>query len=264
MNQAVHRACACSGFACVILFLLGFWVVAGFVPPPSPANPAIQTAWAFHRNQNEIRAGMIISGFAAALLGPWVAAISVHLRRIEGRYSPLAQLQLGFGMLLVLEFIFPMMIWQTATFRADRSSESVQLLNDLAWIPFEAVTSTAVIQCVAIGVAILSDRRDRPVFPRWVAYLNFWVALAFAGGTLNVFFKSGPLAWPGVIAWWIPLAAFPVWLVTMTVQMLRRTTTMVADDGSRPTDPAIAALAAELAEVRHELALVRRTATGPG
>ena len=29
--------------------------------------------------------------------------------------------------------------------------------------------------------------------------------------------KTGPLAWPGVLAWWIPLVAFGAWLVTAAV-----------------------------------------------
>lgn len=220
MTRSVYRACVYSGFGCIALFFLGFWVLAGFVPPPSPAAPASEIALMFRQRHNEIRAGMIVSAFAAGLLGPWAAAVAVQLKRIEGRHSPLAYLQLGFGMLLVLEFIFPMM-WQVATFRMERSDESIQLLNDLAWIPFEAVTSTAVIQCIAIGVAVIADPGRPPVFPRWVGYLNIWVALAFAGGSFNVFTKDGPLAWPGVLAWWIPLAAFPIWLTTLAICMLR-------------------------------------------
>ena len=44
----------------------------------------------------------------------------------------------------------------------------------------------------------------------------------FAGGTFNVFFKEGPLAWPGLLAWWLPLAAFPAWVLVMAHRMLRR------------------------------------------
>jgi hypothetical protein len=221
MTTSVHRACVCSGLGCVLVFFVGFWLLAGFVPPPSPASSAHEIATLFREHASRIRAGMVCAGVAAGLLGPWVAAVSVQLKRIEGQHSPLTYLQLGFGMLLVLEFVFPIMLWQTATFRAERSDESIQLLNDMAWIPFEAVTSTTVIQCIAIGVAILNDRGRRPLFPRWTGYLNFWIGLDFAGGTFNVFVKSGPLAWPGILAWWIPLVAFPTWLIVMAVVMLR-------------------------------------------
>jgi hypothetical protein len=175
----------------------------------------------FRADHAQIRVGMIISSFAAGLLGPWVAAVAVYLKRIEGGQSPLTYLQLGFGMLLVLEFIFPMMIWETATFRIGRSDQLIQTLNDMAWIPFEAVTATSIIEAVAIGVAILRDHRGRSVFPRWVGYVNFWVAAGLAGGSLNVLVKNGPLAWPGILAWWIPLVAFAVWMTTMAFFMVR-------------------------------------------
>jgi len=41
-----------------------------------------------------------------------------------------------------------------------------------------------------------------------------------------VFFKHGPFAWNGVLAWWIPLTMFFIWFVVMTVLLLRA----IADD----------------------------------
>jgi hypothetical protein len=40
------------------------------------------------------------------------------------------------------------------------------------------------------------------------------------------FFKSGPLAWNGVFAWWVPLSVYFCWFVLMVVLLLRA----IADD----------------------------------
>jgi hypothetical protein len=246
------------------LFFVGF-VISGFLVPPSPQNSAEQMAELFRDHKYPIRIGMIVIMFSAALLGPWVAAVSVQLRRIEGRHSPLADIQLGMGFLLVLEIIFLSMFWQVATFRPERSAESIQLINDLAWIPFAGLTSTVIIQALSIGIAILMDSKTAPVFPRWAGYLNLWAAVVWVGGTFNVFFKSGPLAWNGVIAWYMPIGMYGIWLTAMSSLLLRE----VRANGKRKTGgqprtevaPGIdiwdvERLAAELAEVRRDLGRV--------
>jgi hypothetical protein len=52
------------------------------------------------------------------------------------------------------------------------------------------------IQNFAIGTAILSDRSN--ILPRWVGYMNFWVALSFVPDVLAYFFKAGPFSWRGL------------------------------------------------------------------
>jgi hypothetical protein len=212
-----------------VLLLTGFWGLAGFIPPPSPNAGAHEIAELFRDNKDRIRAGMIVSAFGCALMAPWFAALSVHLKRIEGQYSPLSYLQLGLGMILTLEFIIPLMFWEVATFRDDREDDLIRLINDLAWIQFVALTSTVVLQALVIGVAIVMDRRDTPVFPRWAGYYTLFNVFVWCGGSFAVFFKEGLLAWNGLIAWYLPLAEFCIWLVVMTMLMLRATTQMASD-----------------------------------
>ena len=54
-------------------------------------------------------------------------------------------------------------------------------------------------------------------FPRWVGYLNLWVAFAFVPDILAYFFFSGPFAWNGIFVFWLALTAYVVFLVTMSV-----------------------------------------------
>src|SRR5262245_13486732 len=79
-----HRLCAWSGLLLTVLFLIGFWIIAGFVPPPDPASGPEEIARRFSDDADRIRVGMIISSLAAMLLIPWAAAIRTQLRRIEG------------------------------------------------------------------------------------------------------------------------------------------------------------------------------------
>jgi len=221
INATAQRICAWCGPLFALIFFIGFGVIAGFIPPPSPGASAEHVAAVFRGNPNSIRLGLVVSMYSGALTVPWIAAISVQLRRIEGRHSPLTYAQLGLGALLPLEFIVPIYFWETAAYRPTRSPEAVQTLNDLGWLPFTGLVYTIVLQAVVIGLAVLLDTRDEPIFPRWLGYFSIAAAVLFFPAGLDVFFRDGPLAWNGVIAWWVLLVTFFVWVVVLSVLLLK-------------------------------------------
>jgi hypothetical protein len=222
MTAKVQRWCAWSGIVFLVLFGIGFCVVAGLVPPPSPNDSAQQIADFYSQHTNLIRAGLLISIFGVPLAFPFVIVISMQMRRIEGSVAPLSYIQLTTGTVGTLIFGFPLMMMQAAAFRpGQRSIEVTQGLSDAAWLPFVGLISLAIVQNVAIAVAIFNDTRPDPVFPRWLGYFNIWVALGFVPGGFTVFFKTGPFAWDGVFAFWVPLVVFSVWSVVMLVALLK-------------------------------------------
>ena len=252
MSRLIHRAAGWSGAGVLVLMAIGFVGLARFFPPPSPALSAEQTASFIIGHATLIRWGMILTMIAAALLGIFAVSIAVQMRRIEGRYPILSMTEFGLGMLFVLEFLYLLFFWQTATFRADRDPKLVELLNDMAWIPFVGLTGTAAVQVACFGVAILIDRRAAPLFPRWLGYCNLWVALIFCAGTFNVFFKSGPLAWNGILAWWLPVIVFAVWLIVVTIY-LRKAIESDIDEADTGTNPSNAELAVQVGELQGQL-----------
>ena len=239
MNRTVHKLCAWSGVLLLIIMAVGFVLMAGYIPTRSPSQSATETAQFIIGNRTTIRWGMIVTMFSAALLQPFYTEIALQMRRIEGRYPALALIQFGLGTLLVLEFIYLIFFWQTATYRVERSPELIQLLNDMAWIPFVGLSSTVVLGVAVFGIAILLDRRSKPVFPRWLGYFNLWCALMFTPGTFNVFFHTGVLAWNGILAWYLPVAVFATWLVVVSIYLSKAVDTMDLDTSVAPqTTPA--------------------------
>lgn len=256
MNTTAQRLCAWSGIACIIIFFVGFWVIAGFIPPPAPKLTGEQLGQLFTNNAVRIRIGMIVSLFAAALLASWSAAVTVLMLRMRGRVGVLAYTNLAVGALFVLEFIFSLIIWQSMTYRV-RDPQILLAMNDTAWFLFVCITSTPMLQTASIGTAIFLDTRDGrpdPVFPRWAGYLNYWVAVLFTPGTIAVFFHDGPFAWNGLFTWYLPLAVFAIWMITMSVLMLKAI-------NSQDTEPQTASAGIDLAdEVRQLRAEVARLA----
>lgn len=221
MSIRGQRLCAWSAPLFLAIWIPGYWLLADLVPPPAPSLSSAELAAIFRANTTGIRVGLLMSMFASALLGPFAAVITVQMRRIEGRFSPLAYTQLALGVLIVLLFIFPMMFLETAAYRPDRNPDEIRVLSDIAWMGFIGAWFTVFFQWLSIGLAILWDDRPQPVFPRWAGYVNLWVAFLSVPGSLIYFFKDGPGAWNGVFCWWIPATVFVIWLVSMTAVLLR-------------------------------------------
>jgi hypothetical protein len=221
MTERHQRICVWAGIGFAPVFAIGFWAVAHFIPPPSPHMTATAVKAMFVAHHDRIRIGIWIATGAAPLLAFFVAALTHQIKRIAGQQSPLATAQLIAGSCLILEFLFPQLAWQTAAFRSERSAAIVQTLNDLAWLPYVGIVGTAIAQMAIVALVIFQDKRADPLLPRWAAYLNIWAALGVASGSLVVFTKTGPFAWNGVLAWYLLCVAFFVWMVTMTVLMIK-------------------------------------------
>lgn len=190
----------------------------------SAAAPGCQceiVAGFYRANHVRIIIGMVVSMAGATLTGPWIAAITMQLGRTSPKPMALVLTQLILGVNLVLEFILCLMIWEVAAFRVERSDESIQMLNDLGWIPFIGLTGTAIVQAFIIAVIILRDRSESPVLPRWAAYVNIWVGLSFFSCSINALFKSGPFAWDGVLSFYVAMVAFCSWYVVNSYVVLK-------------------------------------------
>jgi hypothetical protein len=214
-RRRTQLACLWCAPIGLTLFLIGM-LMAGALPPPAAHDTARQIAdrWADHNRLKQ--AGALLMMFSGTLLGPFVAVISVHIKRIEGRASPLAYTQLGLGMLQILIFVGPPAVMEVAAFRPHRDPSLILFANDLAWLPFVGFFFFFFVQCLSIAAATFNDV-DGLVFPRWFGYLNIWVAVSFLPAGLIYFFKTGPFAYQGFLTYWLPFAFLGAWFVTLVI-----------------------------------------------
>jgi hypothetical protein len=221
MNIRNQRLCAWSGPALIVVFMIGFCLVAGLIPPPSPGLPAADVARFYAEHQTRIRIGLVISMLGAGLALPFPVTIMLQMRRIEGSSSPMAWVQLVSGLFNTPLFVLPMFGMAAATYRPLRAPEITQALSDLGWLTLVGFGAPAIVQTIAIAIAVLGDRRENPVFARWVGYFNAWCALLFLPGLLVICFHGGPFAYNGVFAFWIPLTVFGAWFFVMCAVLMK-------------------------------------------
>ncbi|BBY80208.1 hypothetical protein H7I53_15585 [Mycolicibacterium pulveris] len=219
-DKRIQLWCVYSVFGFIAIFLVGWVALAGFVPPPSPLDGAERIAELYEHRLLGVRVGLVLCIFASALLLPWGGAICAQMLRIEGSRAPLVWAWIAAQGCVVIEFVYPCTFWLVAAFRTEDSSR-VLTFNDLGWLPFLGVVCTGMFQMVALAVLTLRDRRPDPVFPRWFAYFQLWCAVG-VGCTFGVYiFKSGPLAFNGVLGFWVPVCVYFIWVVTTTLVTAR-------------------------------------------
>lgn len=219
MTEKHQRLCVWAGLAFVPCFGFAF-LLMGWVPPHSAALSAADIANSFQDHRTTIRIGLYILTAVSPLLAFFGAALTHQCRRLVGS-SPLVWVQAISAAAILFEFIVPQMVWQTAVFRADRDPATVQMLNDQAWLLYLGVVGTVMAQLVILAICILQDPRADPLLPRWSAYLCLWVAVCVSTGSLIVFVHTGPIAWDGLISWWVVVIAFFVWIATLSALMIR-------------------------------------------
>jgi len=237
IRRRIWLACVWSWPVAIVGFGIPFVFLAGFIPPPSPSWSAEELASFFADNLTGIRVGILCAMFSSALLLPFYAVVSAEIKKIEGEPGLLSSIQWGGAIVLVTFFQMIALAWITASYRQDVSPEITRTLNDYCWFVWSTLIPTYMFQYACMAVAGFIDRRPDPLWPRWAAYMNLWVAITGAGGVLAVFFKTGPFAWNGLVGFWIPVVLFGAGMSVNTWLLIRherrsRTLDLVLDGRS--------------------------------
>jgi hypothetical protein len=219
-QQTFQRFCAWSGILCFLFFFAAFGF-AHFIPPLSPSLTAGEVARHYQEHTTGIRVGAVLMLLSGSFYAAYTAVISGQMRRIPGVHPTVILVQLVAGAFACLTFLVPAMLFIVTSFRPDRDPATTQMLNDMSWIFLVIPWPPFMMQNFSFSFAILSDKRQEPLFPRWLAYVNVWAPIVFTPAVLLPFFKSGPFAWNGIFVLWIPATVFVLQFVANTVMLLK-------------------------------------------
>jgi len=203
--------------AIAIIWVSAFFLFPGFLHPMSPTMSADQVA-SFYRDETaRIRYSMILFNWFGVGLIPTVMLLAMQVRRMAHRTPIMSYSLIACAGGPPCLFLIANMFWLLGAFRPERAPELTQLLNDLAWITFTISVPYLIAQCLLLALAIYWDRQERPVFKMWVAHFNLLVAVALAPAAFTGLTFRGPLAWDGLLSFWVKNIAIAAWIVVMGV-----------------------------------------------
>nr|WP_090275406.1 hypothetical protein [Mycolicibacterium komanii]CRL68366.1 hypothetical protein CPGR_01085 [Mycolicibacterium komanii] len=217
--------------AMVIIWASAFFLFPGFLHPMSPTMSAEEVAGFYRDETARIRYSMILFNWFGVGLIPTVVLLAMQVRKMAHRTPILSYCLIACAGGPPTLFLIANMFWLLGSFRPERSPELTQLLNDLAWVTFTVLVPYLIAQCLVLALAIYWDRRDQPVFRRWVAHFNLLIAVALMPAAFGAVTFEGPFAWDGVLSFWVKNIAIAAWIAVMGIvlaQNIRRQRAEVA------------------------------------
>jgi len=222
LDAGLAKAAVWSGIALIVAMIIAQGFLMHFIPPPSPSLSAQELAQRFIDRRDQIRLGCLIQCIFWSFWATWGIAITLFIRKMERSYPILTYSSIALVGGGYVFFILIPMTWAVIAFRPESLDPSImQIMNDWVWFDFLFTWPPFALWMVVIGLAIIKDHNVPTLYPRWVAYLNFWCAILIFPAGLIAFFRDGLFAYNGVGAFWIPFAIFFGWMITMSVVTLQ-------------------------------------------
>jgi len=206
----------------ILLYGGGMFLIAGYLPPPSPMLTEPEIAAMYRDNHSSIITGLTMAFLGTGFMLPlWVMA-SVFMAEVEEGFPYFSIMQALCALATVLFTALPNLVWLAAAFRIDRPSELIYMLHDLGWIMWATPSWGFAFQFICFAICGLSDKRETPFVPRWLCYLGLWVALCVLVTPLVPFFTDGPFAWNGLFSFWVAFISPNLWSTLLAVYVIKR------------------------------------------
>ncbi|ROO86770.1 hypothetical protein EDD29_4350 [Actinocorallia herbida] len=192
---------------------VGICLLGRATPPPRPDVTALQAAAWFDKHEPGIQAGftflLVIAGGAAISNG----IIGYFMKRMSSggmlAYAYIATMGVG----AIPGFQVLLVCWLTATFRPDRSPDTLYLLYDLGMLSYNGSLGCFTAAYTVLAVAIFYDKNR--IFPKWFAYVTIWQIVTELIASQMWLHHSGAFAWNGMITLYLAVVIFGVWVVCL-------------------------------------------------
>lgn len=226
MNRSAQLISAWCGFVLAILFAIGGVLMSGWFPVPDGLTPSATPdevhAALVDRDMTVMRIGVTLMMASMALLAPWGAVMIAQTRRAEGKFGVLAYAQLTTCACATTLATAGMVCWGAAVYRPDVDPEISRFAVDLGWHFFLFAWPPFTFWAIALGMAVLWLPRDVIVYPRWTGFVSIWTGFLYVPGVLQMFFKTGPFGYHGLISMWMPLIVFFIWIMVFSYMSIKQ------------------------------------------
>ncbi|ADU01464.1 MULTISPECIES: hypothetical protein [Mycolicibacterium] len=213
------------------VLLVAMLAFPAFWPPMSPTLSADEVAAFYSEHTSWIRFSQVTFNLCGILILPFFMVIVVQMKRMRNQSHVFAYCYLTAVVSGATIFALSNIFFLVAAFRPDRNPELIMVLNDLAWIVFIAPVGMVVAQFVLLALAVYFDDGPDPVFPRWVGHYSLATAAAMIPAAGAAVFQTGPLAWDGLLSFWVRNGAYALFVVVMFFVVRRAVLRQALDEG---------------------------------
>ena len=212
------------GIVCAIIYGIAFVYCLEFWPAPSPTLDAQSVVDLYAHNNTLFRFGVVMMLLSGAFYLPMSITIAIQIARLEKGFPYLGLMQVLTGLIGAWIFVMPVIFWGVTAFTVDRAPEITLALHQLSWLTFVSPGSFFWLQVGSIGLVSFVGKQDVPhsAFPRWFGWFTLMSLIEMTvPPTFTQMFWSGPVAWNGMITFYITLIVYTIWLVVMSWLIFR-------------------------------------------
>lgn len=214
------------GLWCNLIFVaitaVGWLGIAHFWAP-ARADLGLEATkqWYTETHHWGVIVGCSLFYIAAGILTPGSIAFGLMLSKIEGRWPLWSLTTAVCGVFISLIVFFNVCAWLVSAYRKESGADVIQAFNDWAWFAFLLGWIYLAIEMVASAVVELMDDRSQPMIPRWLTWLTLAGALTLFFAAGPAFTKSGPFAYHGLLAFYLPVGIWGTYLALTSWYMLK-------------------------------------------
>ena len=210
-----------------IIFAVVFGVVLGvlfdMIPPPSAKLSATEIAHWYAVRHTKIRVGAVIASWTSAFMVPLTVVIAAQMARQEQGRKVWSAMTICGGALMSIFLVLPPLFWGVAAFTPSRAPQVTAIMHELGMLTLVTTDQFYIFMWVAIVViCLLPTSVTHSPFPRWFGYFTAWIAIMFEAGAFSFLTRTGPLAWDGLLVFWLPLTLFGLWIAVMSYLLLHK------------------------------------------
>jgi hypothetical protein len=231
IDYRIWKAMAWAGPLFMAVFVVGWGVLAGNIPPVGPGvSPEELQTW-FTTNSTPIAIGTSVCLTITSLYMVWGCAISHVMRRIEGRGGLLANLEQMGAVITCAPITVAMGLFLTCSREAAVvDAATVHMLYHLGWFIFDLAYMVTSFQIAAISIVFMRDKREKQLVPNWVSWWGWVTFASFFPVSLIPFFSTGPFAWNGSFNFWIAFFAWFIWCPLVSTYVIKAIGRIQAED----------------------------------
>ena len=222
INFGSQKAALACTWIFTVLTAVGWLGIAHFwAPAPADLGMEATKVWFTETHRTGVLIGCTLFYIAAGFLTPSSIQFGLMLSKIEGRRPIWSITTAVCGIFISLIVFLNSCAWLVCAYRPEVAADVIQLWYDWSWFAFLLGWIYLTIEMVATALVEFQDRRETPLVPRWFTWLTLLFGIGIFTAAGPAFFKSGPFAYHGLLAFYFPVVVWGTYLNITSIFMYR-------------------------------------------
>src|ERR1700756_2191623 len=212
--------------------VFGLWglLARDIAPFPASATPDEVKAH-FQEFRLPLLIALSICVTMTAFYMSFSVAVARVMERIEGPGGLLSKLEMMGGTITCAPVMVTLAIWLTAAHEVDNLAPGVvHMLYWMGWLLFDLAYFVTSLQIAAISIVFMRDKREKKLVPDAVSWWGWVTFASFFAVSAIPFVTTGPLAFNGVISFWIAFFTWFFWIPSLSFFIIKAIPRLKAED----------------------------------